>query len=562
MGMLHEQQSYYEQASHAPTSVPDDVENPLRRTSSDGSNDYFCSSRNDSVKMPVPSSDSRVDDSTDSSSPYSSFLPDSTLLQPSSPPSTEYVLNVAFYSFVGFMTVQYIFAYIAKSEAMMADCEAMMVDAVTYLLNLCAEHYKHRPMAEYELSLPLRQRLYRRELQKHCLEFIPPTISVISLILVTIYTLQDSITTLWAITGHGTTEMDDMEDVSAPIMFTLSFANLILDILNVTCFTRSGFSVMEWMGACRKEAPSPSKSFAEMQEYHYNESSPLLNAPIRQNVRTYSSSDDEDEDAVQENPTAEVNLNMCSAWTVRAKMSPTYITHSLGSLSQNVICPLPLTAYLRRYIAQYRRFDCRRHCSLHPVVVRARLGHGRCRGRPGGLGHYPLHAHSPHSRFGSDRRTHCTTAASKGRPSRSSFDSGAHHCIKQDDAYPHCISLEPLHNNKIAIDKSIQTPPVLVHSMHRSLSFCREDTVSHRTRIQWQDRDQPNWGRPRKEFPKSIPTRCSPRGNVVLNHRLRVHRLTFDSGVELPAMRILRRHSTTSSRRAAVNSTNRSAAAP
>lgn len=312
MGMLQEQQPYYEQASHGPQSISD-VENPLRRTTSDGSNDYLHSAP---LKRSMDSSDSRAEDSTASPSSYSSVTPDSAMLQPCSPPSTEYVLNVAFYSFVGFMTIQAIFAYIAKSEAMMADCEAMMVDAVTYLLNLCAEHYKHRPLTEYELSLPQQQRLYRRELQRHCLEFIPPTISVITLILVTIYTLQDSITTVLAITGHGPSAMDDTDEVSLPIMFTFSFANLMLDILNVTCFTRSGFSVMEWMSACRKEASST----AEMEEYTIkgNERSPLLNeGPIRKQMRSYStSSSDEDEEMVEGHTTAEVNLNMCSAWTV------------------------------------------------------------------------------------------------------------------------------------------------------------------------------------------------------------------------------------------------------
>jgi Co/Zn/Cd efflux system component len=332
MGMLHEQQSHYEHASHAPQSASvNDVENPLRRTTSDGRNDYLHFSGSAPLKRSMDSSDSRVtDDSTASS--YSSITPDSTLFHPSTPPSTEYVLNVAFYSFVGFMTVQAIFAYIAKSQAMMADCEAMMVDAVTYLLNLVAEHYKHRPLTEYELSLPLQQRLYRRELQRHCLEFIPPTISVITLILVTIYTLQDSIATLLAISIHGAT--DDSDDVSAPIMFALSFANLILDILNVTCFTRSGFSVMEWMSACRKDANSATTSAAEMVKYHppeEDESSPLLNAPLRKQVRSYSSSDEEDE-VLEEHSNTEVNLNMCSAWTVRSisRSSLCIVVHALS----------------------------------------------------------------------------------------------------------------------------------------------------------------------------------------------------------------------------------------
>jgi Co/Zn/Cd efflux system component len=63
----------------------------------------------------------------------------------SSKPTNEYVLNVAFYSFVGFMSVQAVFALIANSEAMLADSEAMSVDAFTYLFNLWAERIKKEP---------------------------------------------------------------------------------------------------------------------------------------------------------------------------------------------------------------------------------------------------------------------------------------------------------------------------------------------------------------------------------------------------------------------------------
>ena len=304
MGMLHDQSSY-EHPNNAPQSHD---ENDAEVRLVNRSYDYaYC---NGPLKIPVDPSEMRVDDITASSSSSSSR--DTSFLVAS--PSTEYVLNVAFYSFVGFMTVQAIFAFIAKSEAMMADCEAMMVDAVTYLLNLCAEHYKNRPDTPYELSLPLPQRAYRRELQKHCLEFIPPTISVITLILVTIYTLQDSITTLLTIASDQQTSASDKEDeVSIPIMFTFSFANLILDIVNVTCFTRSGFSVMEWMSACRKEK-------ANLQQQEYYEHSPLLNSSPK-NLQNYSSGSYEDEDVDEQNQATEVNLNMCSAWTVRSTIS-------------------------------------------------------------------------------------------------------------------------------------------------------------------------------------------------------------------------------------------------
>jgi hypothetical protein len=37
---------------------------------------------------------------------------------------------------------------------MLADSEAMSVDALTYLFNMFAEGIKNRPLSPYELSLP------------------------------------------------------------------------------------------------------------------------------------------------------------------------------------------------------------------------------------------------------------------------------------------------------------------------------------------------------------------------------------------------------------------------
>eukprot|EP00523_Entomoneis_sp_CCMP467_P022842 CAMPEP_0168830148 /NCGR_PEP_ID=MMETSP0727-20121128/1381_1 /TAXON_ID=265536 /ORGANISM="Amphiprora sp., Strain CCMP467" /LENGTH=137 /DNA_ID=CAMNT_0008883369 /DNA_START=197 /DNA_END=607 /DNA_ORIENTATION=+ len=82
------------------------------------------------------------------------------------PMSNEEVLNVAFFSFVGFVVFQAVFALIAKSQSMLADSEAMTVDAVTYLFNLCAERIKNRPPKEAELRLKPKQRKYQRELRR------------------------------------------------------------------------------------------------------------------------------------------------------------------------------------------------------------------------------------------------------------------------------------------------------------------------------------------------------------------------------------------------------------
>ena len=81
-------------------------------------------------------------------------------------PTNEYVLNVAFFSFLGFTLVQTGFAISAKSSAMLVDSEAMFVDALTYLFNLLAERLKHRPYSEKEKRMPADLRHYRRRLSR------------------------------------------------------------------------------------------------------------------------------------------------------------------------------------------------------------------------------------------------------------------------------------------------------------------------------------------------------------------------------------------------------------
>ena len=50
-------------------------------------------------------------------------------------PSNNYVLGVAFYSFLGFTILQTSYAIKANSSAMVADSSAMFVDVGTYLCN-------------------------------------------------------------------------------------------------------------------------------------------------------------------------------------------------------------------------------------------------------------------------------------------------------------------------------------------------------------------------------------------------------------------------------------------
>lgn len=284
------------------------------------------------------------------------------------PPSNEYVLNVAFFTFVGFLSVQVVFAMIAHSQSMLADSEAMAVDAVTYLFNLLAERMKNQPLSAAEQLLSPEICSYQRQLRRLYLELIPPALSVGTLICVTIYTLREAITTLWDI-QDGTNTTDD-EDVSVVVMLIFSSANLVLDFVNVTCFVRShalfGLDMVKQENATittslrdiigTQHHTPIHNSTAIMKCCPTNETTSLLVGSAKQQQQPTSmvvndtllqkesstmdtccgcehtadaseteagacdendnDDDDDNEEPCSHRPTILSNLNMCSAWTV------------------------------------------------------------------------------------------------------------------------------------------------------------------------------------------------------------------------------------------------------
>lgn len=227
-------------------------------------------------------------------------------------PSNEYVLNVAFFSFMVFVLFQAIFALIAHSESMLADSEAMSVDALTYLFNLCAERLKHRPLTSSELSMPVERRCYQRELRRLYLELIPPTASVATLVFVTFITLREALATLRA---EGDVNHED-EDVSIPIMLYFSAANLLLDVVNVTCFARAhstfGLDVVRQESTAIKEGILSARYSHE--RLRIDERSRLL--PSGGSMESELTNLQRHETSVPRGHLDLVNLNMCSAWTV------------------------------------------------------------------------------------------------------------------------------------------------------------------------------------------------------------------------------------------------------
>ena len=219
-------------------------------------------------------------------------------------PTNDYVLGIAFYSFLGFTIAQSSYAIKAKSSAMIADSSAMFVDAGTYLCNKYAEGQKNAPITEREILLPEYIRHHKRQLRRLYFELIPPFFSVCTLLYVTFVTLGDSLNTL---SGHSD-DSDDPDD-SEPdlnVMIFFSSLNLILDIVNVTCFARVNQAVL-----------TPPNFCVDMESA--DENSPLLEDKM--DLVTDITSETQEISLGMEDEIVEekdlLNLNMCSAWTVR-----------------------------------------------------------------------------------------------------------------------------------------------------------------------------------------------------------------------------------------------------
>lgn len=163
---------------------------------------------------------------------------------------------------MGFATVQTLVALIAQSAAMMGDSAAMAVDALTYGFNLYAERKKNEDDEiinnignedlDIELSgtsrleddsiispreverIKLERHLKRRRRHLH-LEIVPPLMSVSILLVVIGIVLRNSIHTL-VLDAHRSEKEQSIPNLV--LMMTFSILNLLLDIINVTCFAR------------------------------------------------------------------------------------------------------------------------------------------------------------------------------------------------------------------------------------------------------------------------------------------------------------------------------------
>jgi hypothetical protein len=182
---------------------------------------------------------------------------------------------------------------------MLADCAAMTVDVVSYFVNFMAERLKHGHTSMTPQQIRLR-RLY--------LELIPPGISVITLVVVTALALRLAIKTLVdASKGKGGDTPPDLN-----LMLLFSGLNLLLDFFNVSCFARADQAV----GLPGQHGNEDIHVHFDHHHRHSvdaagnDETTPLVTKNEEENL------DDAASTISSEIETNELNLNMCSAWTV------------------------------------------------------------------------------------------------------------------------------------------------------------------------------------------------------------------------------------------------------
>ena len=228
---------------------------------------------------------------------------------------------------------------IAKSQAMVGDSSAMVIDSLTYLFNSYAEKIKNKSLKESvdaDLSASEKKlRRLERTRQRLWLEILPPLCSVMTLIVLTIYIIIDAFNTL-AGTDYEDGENDGSESNEEPnigVMFFFSALNLGLDIMNVTCFARAkhafGFAVIDkdrhryvlaYDGSLHNEMADSMKREQSEVDFAGLQTDQEDNSP-----ENYCSiSEDKKSDTVHILPSVEeeeksddINLNMCSAYTVR-----------------------------------------------------------------------------------------------------------------------------------------------------------------------------------------------------------------------------------------------------
>lgn len=173
----------------------------------------------------------------------------------------------------------------------------MSVDALTYAFNLVAE--KRKSVSDRRTKL--------------LLELIPPTISVVVLLLLTFFLTKAAIVSL--ING-APVNPDDEPNIH--LMFIISTLNLLLDIVNIFCFARAkhalGYSIFEKS----EDELAPVEQCDEAGENRRSDQDTTEKNKLISDIEVMESSicGETAPDTVHlHKDDDETNLNMCSAYT-------------------------------------------------------------------------------------------------------------------------------------------------------------------------------------------------------------------------------------------------------
>ena len=169
----------------------------------------------------------------------------------------------------------------------------MYVDVLSYLVNFLAERLKHGKTFKGIRELRL-HRLY--------LELVPPLVSVVTLIGVTVVSLKEACEVLLNLDNNDNDDERTSPDLGLMLLF--SGLNLLLDFVNVSCFAR----VDQAVGIPGQHGEENIHVHIERggDHQHHNEAT----------EHTHLIQKDDDKDEVESEQSDEehrgMNLNMCS----------------------------------------------------------------------------------------------------------------------------------------------------------------------------------------------------------------------------------------------------------
>jgi hypothetical protein len=198
----------------------------------------------------------------------------------------------------------------------------MYVDVVTYLFNFLAERLKHGHDTSISARALRLRRLY--------LELIPPSISVVTLMIVTILALSQAFDTLFTVIDDDGEDAPDLQ-----IMLVFSALNLLLDFVNVSCFARVD-QAAGFIGDPHHQHLDHSSSHSatvatETTPLVVDSSVQLLYVADNKNGNggVDDAADDDNDSCDSSELPGGINLNMCSAFTV-SYVTLRYVTLSVG----------------------------------------------------------------------------------------------------------------------------------------------------------------------------------------------------------------------------------------